>query len=309
MALDLTNKVASFLKDNKEKKFTARDIANWMFETHPAECREKQERSTAIITPLDGDDKLIQQLVADIGSRRPQLQRMYPEIKTTEEHPRKYYYTDSTDDAEIDKAESTTTSTDTSEHDLYPVLTEYLWSELNIYSLRIDEKRSTKSKGPGGNKWLFPDIVGMEDLGNGWIPEMKEFVKLYNDNISNLWSFEVKKLINRANVRETFFQAVSNSTWANYGYLVASDVEGSDTTKELRMLASLHGIGFIRLNTENPSESQIMIPAKERGEVDWDTANRLNKENTDFQEYIKLIRQFYQTGETKTSDWGMEVED
>jgi hypothetical protein len=39
-----------------------------------------------------------------------------------------------------------------------------------------------------------------------------------------------------------------------------------------RMLSSLHGIGFIRLDADNAAESQVMIPAKERSEVDWHTA-------------------------------------
>jgi hypothetical protein len=34
---------------------------------------------------------------------------------------------------------------------------------------------------------------------------------------------------NRSNVRECFFQAVSNSSWANFGYLVAAEIEGQDT--------------------------------------------------------------------------------
>jgi len=37
---------------------------------------------------------------------------------------------------------------------------------------------------------------------------------------------------------------VSNSSWANFGYLVASELVGVDTMKELRILSSLHGIGF-----------------------------------------------------------------
>lgn len=68
------------------------------------------------------------------------------------------------------------------------------------------------------------------------------------------------------------------------------------------MLSSLHGIGFIRLDRENFSESQIMIPARERNEINWDIANRLLEENKDFSHYIKLIRQFYQTGEIRQSD-------
>ena len=189
------------------------------------------------------------------------------------------------------------------EHDLYPILTEFLWSELELYSKQIDEKRSLNFRGAGGNKWFYPDLVGMEDLICSWHREIKNCMQQYADKKTKLWSFEVKILINRSNVREVFFQAVSNSSWANFGYLVASEIEGADTLKELRMLSSLHGIGFIRLDAENPSESQIMIPAKERTEIDWDTANRLTEENRDFLSYVTLIRQFYQTGDMKRSDW------
>ena len=73
------------------------------------------------------------------------------------------------------------------------------------------------------------------------------------------------------------------------------------------MLTSLHGIGFIRLDAENPSESQIIIPARERDKIDWDVANRLTKENKDFLKYIKLIRQFYQTGEIRKHDWDSDA--
>ncbi|WP_244613972.1 hypothetical protein [Bartonella kosoyi] len=76
----------------------------------------------------------------------------------------------------------------------------------------------------------------------------------YFDKKTKLWSFEIKILINRSNLRKAFFQTVSNSSWANFSYLVANEVEGVDTLKELRMLSSLHGIGFIRLDKENASE-------------------------------------------------------
>ena len=192
-----------------------------------------------------------------------------PEVKTTEGRPRTYYFTETTDSAEIDHAESHEPSPATKangsvvkEHDLYPILTEFLWSELELYSKRIDEKRSRNSRGAGGNKWLYPDLVGMEDLSSDWHREIKDCVQQYSDKKTKLWSFEVKILINRSNVREVFFQAVSNSSWANFGYLVASEIEGADTLKELRILSSLHGIGFIRLDAENPSESQIMLLQK-----------------------------------------------
>ena len=313
MAMELKKTVVEFLQQNPEQKFTANNIAKWIFKTYPDKCRQKQKDSTATVSPLDTDAALIQQIVADIGSQRPSLQKHYPKVKTTEGHPRKYYFTESTDSAEIDHAESHEASPASKvngsilkEHDLYPILSKFLWSELAIYSKRIDEKCSSNSHGAGGNKWLYPDLVGMEDLSSDWHHEIKNCVKQYADKRTKLWSFEVKILINRSNVREVFFQVVSNSSWANFGYLVASEIEGADTSKELRILASLHGIGFILLDAENPSESQIMIPAKERSEIGWDTANRLTKENKDFREYISFIRQFYQTGKIHHSDWDHE---
>jgi uncharacterized protein len=128
---------------------------------------------------------------------------------------------------------------------------------------------------------------------------------VYADKKTKLWSFEVKKLLNRSNVREAFFQAVSNSSWANFGYLVVADIEGTDTLKELRMLFPLHGIGLIQIDTENPSESQILIPARERGDVDWATCNHLTDENKDFLSFVKLVRQFHQTGDPRRKDWDL----
>ena len=315
MALNLMKTVAEFLRQNPEQKFTAREIANWLFETYPDECRQKQKRSKATVIPLDSDAALLQQLVAEIASLRLRLQKSHHEIKTTEGRPRRYYFTESSDSAEVDSAENqgampgaADNTTAVKEHDLYPLLSEFLFSELSVYSMRIDEKRSRNARGAGGNKWLYPDLVGVEDLSGDWHQEVKDCVQQYADKKTKLWSFEVKILINRSNLREAFFQAVSNSSWANFGYLVASEIGGADTSKELRMLASLHGIGFIQLDPKDSSQSQIIIPAQERNEVDWDTANRLTAENKDFCKYIKLIRQFYQTGEIRPADWGARVD-
>lgn len=92
---------------------------------------------------------------------------------------------------------------------LYPLLSLYLWEEFGVYSRRIDEKRSSNKRGPNGNRWLYPDVVGMEDLGAEWHQEVRDCVNQYSDRRTKLWSFEAKLLINRSNVRECFFQAVS----------------------------------------------------------------------------------------------------
>jgi len=147
----------------------------------------------------------------------------------------------------------------------------------------------------------------MENLSAKWHREVIDCAREYSDKKTKLWSFEVKRAVNRTNVRECYFQAVSNSSWANYSYLVAADLEGNDTIHELRMLAGLHGVGVILLDETNPSESQVYIPSRARPEIDWNAANRLAEENADFLDFIKLVRQFYQTGDPRKNDWDFRL--
>ena len=308
MALNLPITVVEYLKNHPGQKFTARQIAQWILEKYPVECEQKRINSISIKT----DAHLVQQIVAEIGSKRPGLQKRNPEMKTTEGRPRQYYWTTKTNLTEVVDAETAGSEAQLpsygeplKESDIYPVLSEYLWSEFRVYSKRIDEKKSSNKQGPKGNKWLYPDLVGMENLTADWHQEIKGVVKEYADKETKLWSFEVKVLLNRSNLREAFFQAVSNSSWANLGYLVAAEVEGTDTMRELRMLFSLHGIGLIQIDSQNPTESQILIPARERLEVDWATCNRLTRENKDFLQFVKLVRQFHQTGDPRPNDWDL----
>ena len=306
MALNLAKAVLGYLKERPDEKLTARQIAEWIFVTFPDECQAKKQSSQYVST----DAELVQQLVAEISSQRPRLQKRHPELKTTEGRPRKYYYSEKSDVAEVAAAEGVVAApmadsgdAKLGEHAMYPLLSLYLWEEFGVYSKRIDEKRSSNKRGPNGNRWLYPDVVGMEDLGAEWHQEVRDCVNQYSDKRTKLWSFEAKLLINRSNVRECYFQAVSNSSWANFGYLVAAEIEGQDTLKELRMLFAAHGIGLIKLDADNPAESQVLIPARERDEIDWDMANRLATENRDFLDYVKLVKQFYQTGEARLADW------
>lgn len=301
MSLNLVDKINDCLRLYPDRKLTAREIALWIVKSYPEACREKQERSMAEAVPLDSEVALVQQIVAEIGSSRPRAQKKYPGIKTTEGRPRRYYHTPTSDSDEVKEVESEENSL--KEHDLYPLLADFLRAELAVLVKRIDERRASNTRGVNGNKWLYPDLVGVENLSEDWNREIKDCVREYADKRTRLWSFEVKMLVNRSNVREVFFQTISNSSWANFGYLVAKEIEGADTLKELRLLTSLHGIGFIKLDIDNPSESQIMIPARERVEIDWSAANRLAEENPDFLDYIKRIRQFYQTGDLRPHDW------
>lgn len=306
MGLSLTKTVIGFLKEHPEKSFTARDIAEWIFKTYPKECQDKQKRSTAKVNPIITQGDLVQQITAEIGSQRPAMQKKEPNIKTTEGKPRKYYYSENTDFSPFTIhgfAGDADHSIKITEHEFYNPLIEYFKTELCLYSKRINEKYSSNKKGPNGNKWLYPDIVSVENLGAEWHDEIKECASHAGDSQIKLWSFEVKLGLNRSNVRESFFQAVSNSSWANFGYLVAGGIQGDDTLKELRILSGLHGIGVILFNFENPSESEIIIQAKERSNIDWHTANRIAQANSDFLEYITLIHEFHKIGKFKENDW------
>lgn len=310
MALNLAKTVIEYLIGRPDEKLTARQIAEWVFAAYPEECQAKKQSSQSLGT----DAALVEQLVKEISAQRPRMQRHCPKLKITDGRPRKYYYSEKSDSAEVAAVESEGVRSATKssqpkidEHALYPLLSRYLREEFRVYSKRIDEKRSSNTRGPNGNRWLYPDMVGMEDLGADWHQEVRDCVKQYSDKRTKLWSFEAKLLINRSNVRECFFQAVSNSSWANFGYLVAAEISGPETLKELRMLFAAHGIGFIKLDVDNPSDSQVLIPARERDGIDWDMANRLAAENRDFLEYVKLVKQFYQTGEARKVDWDVLV--
>ena len=316
MAFKLREFVVEFLQQNPKQLFTAREISEWIIRTYPDWCIEKKNRSDTIKYSINPEQAMIKQIIAEISSDRPKLIKFYPKIKTTNSRPIKYVWTESTIPEKhgrkeelknpINKAkENDNTGADlvVNEKDLYPILSKFLKSELSIYSKRIDEKRSRNRRGPGANKWRHPDLVGMENISKDWDREIKDCVQQYSDKKSKLWSFEVKMAISLTNVRESYFQAVSNSSWANYGYLVGSKSVNQETMKELRMLSSLHGIGYIQLNLNNYIDSQIVIPARERPDIDWDIANRITEENRDFLEYIRLIRQFYQTGDLREIDW------
>ncbi len=317
MNINLGKKVMGFLKSHPNQKFTNSQIAEGILKNYPEECRQKAQRSTSKLmakatTAAEKDKAVMQQIRAEISLDHYQyVQRQDPGFKTIEEHPRKFYYTSQTDQQEVVTAETEGNIIDSPskihEHNLYKILAEFLWNEHRVYSKRIDEKRSSNTRGTNGNKWLYPDLVAMADLSQYWDQAIKNCVQQYSDKKARLWSFEVKVLINSSNIRQSFFQTISNSSWANYSYLVAARLDGADTKQELNILSALHGIGFILLNVEEPSESQIIIPAKEREDIDWDTANRLVQENKDFKEFIEEVTSFYQTGKTKASDWGLNI--
>lgn len=292
------------LRDNPAKKFTARDLAAEFLKRYPAELLEKKNNPR-----YDTEEKLLAQLAAEIGGERTEAAKKRCANVVTQDKPRpRLYYWDANpeqsaaEESVLEEVELPTPAQTHSEHELYPLLIEFLHKELKLYCQRIDEKTSRNSHGSGGNHWLHPDVVALEPLDQHWDPVVKDCVRHDNDSAIRLWSFEVKKQLTRSNVRQYFFQAVSNSTWASFGYLVATGLN-NDVESELQMLASLHGIGVLILNADSLYDSQILIPARERTAIDWQSVNRIVSENTDFHRFIEQVGIYSQTGRMVKSVW------
>ena len=313
MKLSQPQKIVAFLKSNPNQKFTARKIAEAILNLYPQDYLEKRNNPR-----FSTDAELINQIVAEIGAHKNAILKAEPLIQLQDKpRPRLYWYDPNIISASLkidtqnepadfdDQQEviSTLTTKILSEYDLYPVLIEYLSKELQLFSLRIDEKKSSNNRGQNGNQWLHPDIVAMQPIDKKWHELIRTCVKHGSGQNVRLWSFEVKKELTGSNIRSSFFQAVSNSSWANEGYLVATSISTNEVEEELRMLSALHGIGVILLNPENPTESEILLPARRRSEVDWQSINRILNENSDFKNFIELVLIYYQTGRIRTQDW------
>ncbi|MFA0135188.1 COG2958 family protein [Vibrio splendidus] len=303
--LSQSKKIALFLQDNPNQRYTAKTIAEAITTRYPEDYAEKRANPR-----FETEQDFISQVVAEIGAQKQGILNQSNKIKWQDKpRPRVYWFDDGTllaNDESLPEEESSDEApinNTLSEYDLYPILMDYLKSEHQLYCLRIDEKRSKNNLGSGGNQWLHPDIVAMEPVAQQWHQYVKSCVLQGGGQSVRLWSFEVKKTLTMGNVRKCFFQAVSNSSWASEGYLVATSIADSRVEQELRMLSALHGIGVILLSVNNPSESELLLPAKKRPEIDWQSVNRIVEENADFKDFIDLVSNYYQTGRVRSKDW------
>ena len=171
------------------------------------------------------------------------------------------------------------------ERDLHPLFVSYLKSQ-NIFSKTILHEESKNSRDET-QKWVHPDIIGVK------------FTKLNSDITSRLLktlekkdsceiiSYELKKEINSDyELKKSYFQAVSNSNWANRGYLVALDIN-TNLYSELERLNKAFGIGIIKLHS-NPFESQILFQSSYR-ELDYQTIDKLCNINEKYRDIIEQI--------------------
>lgn len=169
------------------------------------------------------------------------------------------------------------------ERDLHRLLSNYLSSQRNILSKTIFHETSKKSD--QNQKWIHPDMVGVsfsEFQDKATVVLMKAAdIKQYVD----LYSFELKCSIqNDHELKEAFFQALSNSSWANYGYLVAFEIK-DDLLEEMERLNRAFGIGIISLSPYS-TDTRILFAAR-KNEVDYFTIDKLCRINEDFKRFME----------------------
>ncbi len=182
---------------------------------------------------------------------------------------------------------------------LHPLLVKFLSEDPNFKLLCKTIRHEECKKGEGGEcMWNYPDIVGVYFPYNKYKEETLKFLHHTGQKRHKLFSFELKKELSLSNLKESYFQAVSNSTWANEGYLVVFGIKDKYKDKvldELRRLSQSFGIGVIKLESEI-SNSKILLPAKER-EIDIPTLNMLIEQSPkDFKPFIKDINKQIKAG-------------
>lgn len=177
------------------------------------------------------------------------------------------------------------------EIDLHPLLVTFVNvnPKFNCLCKTIDEKKSTKAS-KGANEWVHPDIVGVHFYDDDYSSEVVGLQKKLGYRNFKLFSFEMKRTLTFDNLRECYFQAVSNSSWANEGYLVAYEISNDDDfMQELGRLNNAFGIGIIKLNPRIITQSEILFPSRISNELDWDTVEKLSGINRDFKNFLLEI--------------------
>ncbi|MDF2552388.1 MAG: hypothetical protein K0R77_1663 [Chryseobacterium sp.] len=186
------------------------------------------------------------------------------------------------------------------EKDLHKHLTFHAYYYMQCYTKTINHSVSSKKE---FGEWVHPDMVGCYYRTQDWKKEVGNFSNAIGIRSIVLYSFEIKRELSFANLRESFFQCVSNSSWANESYLVAARIsEDEDFMKELERLSLSFGIGVIELNTDDPHSSELIIPAKHKKDLDFETINKLAM-NSDFKDFLETVQIDYTSGKIHNKEY------
>ena len=199
------------------------------------------------------------------------------------------------------------------ERDLHPLLTYFVYANPSFGRGRGVLTKTIyheKSKKKGYSEWLYPDLVGFYLPLEDWESELIELGKLLDNNLMRFYSFELKKSLDKGNYREAFFQAVSNSSWAHEGYLVAAEIkQDDDFLSELERLTISFGIGIIHLDLDDFDSSSILFPAIPRTNLDLETMNKICTQNDDFRKFVQDVKIDFESKRIHKSEYDKIYDD
>ncbi len=191
--------------------------------------------------------------------------------------------------------------------------------ELTMY---VDHTKSTRRRPAGINKWKFPDVVHVQwdlDGDDEHEERLDGNVLVVKRSLGEepfvITSVELKVEVSAGNVREAFFQCVSNSKWAHNAVLaVASTVTDSAIANELRRLGKSYGVSVVSFGLdvdyldELPLADMIangpdkdfdriiadmnverIVDGSKRASLDWDHIRNMRALNDRFQRLFEWI--------------------
>ena len=167
----------------------------------------------------------------------------------------------------------------------------------NIYAKTIFHEKSS-SKSDSAQKWVHPDIIGVqfEEFKNDATHSLLKAIEPKAS--AHIYSYELKKKVESDyQLKQYYFQALSNSAWANFGYLVAFEIN-EDLHEEIERLNNAFGIGVILMQANN---IKVLFPAREK-ELDYQTIEKLNNLNPDFCSFITKISKVMNASKDYTGD-------
>ncbi|MCS6795331.1 MAG: hypothetical protein RMJ97_04420 [Raineya sp.] len=174
------------------------------------------------------------------------------------------------------------------EIDLHPILAKYLYNQ-GIYAKTIQASKNIK-RGEKTLVWTNPDMVGVKPVilqWNSFFQKEVEKLGIFSTKVLEFYSFEIKVKIDKSNLVESYFQAVSNSSWANFNYLVTADLDNQKSfIQELKRLNKGYGIGVILLDAKHPEHSSVIVEAREKEVAEINFMNFLSTYNTDFLKFM-----------------------
>ncbi len=140
------------------------------------------------------------------------------------------------------------------------------------------------------DSWFCPHVIGVS------YPILKhKNSNFVLDDFSQhksvkFFAFSIEESLSPTNLRESFFKAVSNSSWADESFLVCQTFDKIDDMEtfcdNLRALSKAYNISIIKL--DKGGELFTHIPAQKL-HADWDTINQLCEYAREINDFIGEI--------------------